>query len=102
VSILETVSVFVGIPLLIVLVISGLAFAGGGRARSKRYRPGRPFDFAPVWFLASSDRATADGARELAAGARRPELVGGQTSQGAASQGIASPLGATGGASDRW
>ena len=38
------------------LVLAGLVFAGGAR-RGKRYRPGRPFTFRPVWFLAAPEDA---------------------------------------------
>jgi hypothetical protein len=107
VSVLETVGIFVGIPLLIIAVIGGPAYVSGGRAQSKRYRPGRPFTFTPVWFLSAPERLHPDGARALTAGEQRPALAAGEPSQGAASQetarqGVATPLGATGGASDRW
>jgi hypothetical protein len=118
---------FVVAPAAIILVIAGLSLAGGVR-RNKRYRPGRSFEFTPVWFLSAPDQLNPDGARALTAGVQRPALTAGATSQGAASQGsqgaasrgsqgaasqgaasqgvatqgAATPLGATGGASDRW
>jgi hypothetical protein len=106
VSVLETVGTFVGIPLLIVAVFGGLAYASGGRAQSKRYRPGRPFEFTPVWFLSSPERLHPDGAQALTGGEQHPALAD-EPAQGAGSQdvtrqGVATPLGATGGASDRW
>lgn len=51
-SIVETVVIYLGIPLVVVLVVVALVFGGGGRS-SPRYRPGRPFVFAPVWFLSA-------------------------------------------------
>ncbi|MDQ7909600.1 hypothetical protein RB614_34280 [Phytohabitans sp. ZYX-F-186] len=101
--------VFAGIPLAIVLVISGLAALGGGRA-AKRYRPGRPFDFAPVWFLAAPEQLV--GAETAGAEAAHAELPAGTPSPAALPAGpsvakgelVAAPtrVGPTGGASDRW
>jgi hypothetical protein len=71
-------------------VISALVFAGN-RQESKRYRPGRPFDFRPVWFLAAPDRQvrTARTGRELVPARRPPAPRSGRAKE-------------TGGASDRW
>ena len=56
-SVLSTLLVFVVIPLVVIAVIAALVLAGGDRdRRSRRYRPGRPYDFQPVWFLASPER----------------------------------------------
>ena len=76
-----------GIAVAFSLLVTALVFMGGGRRR-RRYRPGRPFAFKPVWFLASPERQSRAGiARELTAGPTpaRP----------------ARPR-ETGGASDRW
>jgi len=110
VSVTETVLVFAGIPLAIVLVISGLAALGGGHA-AKRYRPGRPFEFAPVWFLAAPEQLA--GAEASGSHASHGELPAGTSSHAALPAGsstegggelVAAPtrIGATGGASDRW
>ena len=65
---LETVGTFVGIPASIFLLIAALVYGMSAR-RSKRYRPGRPFDFAPVWFLAAvPDGAAAGGSGHGSAG----------------------------------
>lgn len=69
------------------LVLAGLVFAGGSR-RGKRYRPGRPFTFSPVWFLAAPEEQSRAGiARALTLGS----LAGR----------VARPR-ETGGTSDRW
>ena len=47
-SITQTALVFVGIPLLVVLTVYGAVYGTAARRVSKRYRPGRPFTFAPV------------------------------------------------------
>ena len=101
-SVTETLLVFVGIPAAAVLVIAGLALAGGrGRAGgggAKRYRPGRPFDFTPVWFLGRPEQLADSAGTALAAGAQAPAL----TSHKLEKAGVEAPAGGTGGASDRW
>jgi hypothetical protein len=49
VNVAETILVFAGIPLAIVVVLALLIFGPGGRKRT-RYRPGQPWDHAPVWY----------------------------------------------------
>ncbi|MEV1333345.1 hypothetical protein AB0J20_27650 [Micromonospora costi] len=94
--------VFVGIPAAAVLVIGGLAYAvsrgGGGGGGAKRYRPGRAFDFTPVWFLARPEQLADSAGTALAAGAQAPAL----TSRKQEQAGREAPAGGTGGASDRW
>ncbi len=86
-----TTLILIGIAVGVLVVISGLVYAGGSRG-NKRYRPGRPFVFTPVWFLSAPERQARAGisaSRELekapTAAAARP----------------ARPR-ETGGASDRW
>lgn len=103
-SVTETVLIFVIIPAAVVLVIAGLAYAGGARRHSKRYRPGRPFEFAPVWFLSAPEKlSAATGSAELTAGPHREAIAG--AIEGPAVQRPAGDRvvqGSTGGASDRW
>lgn len=101
-SIIETTLIFAGIPAAVILLISGAVYAGGSR-RSKRYRPGRPFEFTPVWFLAAPEQLTeAAHARELT-GARRAELTaGGEASDATEWSGDKAQPHVIGGASDRW
>jgi hypothetical protein len=119
VSVTETVLVFAGIPVAIVLVISGLAMVGGSRG-AKRYRPGRSFTFAPVWFLsapeqlagnhASSDHAALPAGTThaaLPAGTDRAALPAGDghaalPATTATATAAPARIGPTGGASDRW
>ena len=51
-SVLETTLVFVFIPLAVAGVLALLTLGAGG-SRTARYRPGMPFEFTPVWFLAA-------------------------------------------------
>jgi hypothetical protein len=79
--------ILIGIAVAVALVIAALVFAGGSR-RSKRYRPGRPFAFAPVWFLAAPEKQSRAGlVRALTAGSPARRIVRPRE---------------TGGASDRW
>jgi hypothetical protein len=80
----------IGGAVVVYVLIAGLTFAGSSR-RTKRYRPGRPFEFTPVWFLSSPERQARAGVlpgREL-------------TSPSRAAQNRVGPR-ETGGASDRW
>lgn len=100
-SVTDTLLVFVGIPAAVVLVIAGLVYAGsrdGGGGGAKRYRPGRPFNFTPVWFLGKPDELADSAGTVLAAGAQAPALTGRKQEQA----GAEAPAGGTGGASDRW
>jgi hypothetical protein len=103
-SALSTFLVFVVIPAGAVAVIGGLAFAGGQRdRRNRRYRPGRPYDFQPIWFLAAPEQVIELG---------RPEHNGRAVERGAKpaigtvviedTSGARVRPGPTGGASDRW
>jgi hypothetical protein len=59
--------VFVIIPAAIILLVAALVLAGSDHTkRTRRYRPGRPYDFQPIWFLASPEQVTggADGHRK--------------------------------------
>ncbi|WP_449619024.1 aa3-type cytochrome oxidase subunit CtaJ [Salinispora vitiensis] len=100
-SVTDTLLVFVGIPAVAALVIAGVAYAASSRGAGgggKRYRPGRPFDFTPVWFLSSPEALVDSAGTALTAGAQTPALTGRKQEQA----GQQAPAGGTGGASDRW
>jgi hypothetical protein len=83
----RTLLLLIGAAVAVGLVIAALVFSGGTR-RSKRYRPGRPFAFAPVWFLSAPEHQARSAARP------GRELM--------KSSGQVVPARGTGGASDRW
>lgn len=86
-----------GIPAAITLMIAVLALAGGGRS-PHRYRPGRPFDFTPVWFLSSPEQlAEPSTTTALPTSAQPPALAAGESKTAGAPA-----AGTLGGASDRW
>ncbi len=78
--------IFVGIPLAVIVIIFALVYASGSRG-AKRYRPGRPYHFAPVWFLAKPESDGPSPSGFTAALEAAPERE---------------HPGVTGGASDRW
>ncbi len=96
-SIFSTILVFAIIPVVIIAVIAGLAVSSSSRSRpARRYRPGRPYDFKPIWFLASPAQVSpAFGGKTSSA----PELPAGILEDSA---GMQVKPGPTGGASDRW
>jgi hypothetical protein len=91
---LKSVAIPLAIALAVVAVVYAAVYAGSAR-RAKRYRPGRPFEFTPVWFLAAPEKAA-------------PALTGRDahalTGAPAAAEASTTPAvhGETGGASDRW
>ena len=94
---MSTVLIFVVIPVVAILVIAALARSGSDRNRpNRRYRPGRPYDFAPIWFLAAPERVTQVGGPEPAA---QPAIESGIIEDSAGNPVRPGP---TGGASDRW
>jgi hypothetical protein len=61
VTVVQTVLVFVGIPLGIVAVLF-LAVYGRSLVRQpNRYRPGRPWTFPPSWYVPHPDAVVARG-----------------------------------------
>ena len=82
-SIVQTVLVFVGIPAAIILA---LTFAVYGRSmvhQPNRYRPGRPWNYAPAWFVPHPDAVVAVSAAhpQLAAGSTTTTAVGGASGE---------------------
>ena len=97
-SITSTVLVFVIIPAAVIGSVMALVLAGGDRTRrTRRYRPGRPYDFQPVWFLAAPELvgSSADGG-----GSHGRRAIQGSVLED--STGARVLPGPTGGASDSW
>ncbi len=97
-SVTETVLIFGVIPVGVVLIIAALATVGGTGRNARRYRPGRPFDYTPVWFLSAPEHLAGPARAALPAGAQLPALTAAEIE----SQGAPQRAGVTGGASDRW
>ena len=93
-SISITVLVYVIIPAAVIGLIAALSMAGtrDEKQPDRRYRPGRPYDFRPIWFLAAPE--------QVVGAAGRPALAAGPVLED--SSGARVKPGSTGGASDSW
>ena len=99
-SILKTILIFVVIPLVVIAVVAALSALGGRRTRpDRRYRPGRPYDFQPIWFLASPSQVSPAFGGRTSGATQPPALESGAVEEPAARR---VPAGSVGGASDRW
>jgi hypothetical protein len=68
VNVAETLLVYVGAPLAIVVVLALLVYLPGGRGRP-RYKSGQPWEHEAVWYEPHPDHAPAAGGHgELTAG----------------------------------
>ena len=114
--------IFVGIPLAVIGIIFALVYASPGGRGTKRYRPGRPYPYAPVWFLARPEKdgpagrsAHALGHSSSGNGSEHAELTASDDDVATASDASVASVasvgaavaarehpGVTGGASDRW
>lgn len=74
--------IFVGIPLATIGIIFALVYASPSGRGTKRYRPGRPYPYAPVWFLARPEKDGPAGRRALPSG-HTPAIGRGHTEAGA-------------------
>jgi hypothetical protein len=108
VNLAETLLVFAGIPLAIIAVLALLIFVPAARNRRPRYKPGQPWDHAPVWYEPHPEHAPASGHGETLAigssvyGERHGEETSGHSS---ATPAIAAPpvsAGPLGGARGTW
>ena len=105
-SISSTVLVFVIIPAAVVLLVASLVFAGSDRTRrTRRYRPGRPYDFQPTWFLAAPEQVNEApddryGPDRRALHRNEPHAIAGPVIEDMSGAPVLP--GPTGGASDRW
>jgi len=50
VTVAETILVFVGVPLAIVLLLALLTLGPAARNRRPRYKPGQPWSHDPIWY----------------------------------------------------
>lgn len=98
-SITEAVLIFAGIPAAVIAVVYLAVYSTTSRKADKRYRPGRAFEFAPVWFLAAP--APLSGAPARPDG---PAAISGSTAAALPGDVPAVPASHrdVGGASDTW
>jgi hypothetical protein len=78
----RTLLLLLGVAVAVYLVVAGLVFVAN-RRQTKRYRPGRSFDFTPVWYVSQPEEQAKAGltsrelTRSIGAPTRRPEQTGG-------------------------
>lgn len=93
-SIVETVLVFVGIPVA-AFALTALIVLGPTAARAPRYRPGAAWTYRPVWYLPHPEH-TGPLSQLQAAGPREA------AARLAVSGTVSNPVEASGGASGEW
>jgi hypothetical protein len=54
-TVVQTVLVFVGIPLAVFVLIAFAVYGRSALHQPNRYRPGRPWTYSPVWFVPHPD-----------------------------------------------
>ncbi len=59
-TVAETLLVYVGAPLAVIVPVALLIYLPGGRSRS-RYRPGQPWNHEPVWYEPHPEHAEDGG-----------------------------------------
>jgi hypothetical protein len=57
-TVFEELLILFGAPILVTVVVYAVVFLRHPRPQS-RYRPGEPYDFKPVWFIARTDAVDA-------------------------------------------
>jgi hypothetical protein len=101
VNVAETLLVFLGVPLVIILVMAALIFLPGGSQRRARYRPGQPWEHEPIWYEPHPEAAAAGhGDGHGPAGAALPHGERPAITSGAAAP--ARAAGPLGGARGTW
>lgn len=64
-TVLQELLILFGVPILVVIAVFAAVYLRHPRPQS-RYRPGQPYDFKPVWFIAR-DGAVGEAAPATAA-----------------------------------
>jgi hypothetical protein len=108
VTVAETLLVYAGIPLAVILVLAVLTLVPGRQKRA-RYRPGQPWEHQPVWYEPQPEHPVEAGHGAgpehgaLGAGPEHAALgAGGATAIGAGSPVAAAVGGPRGGARGTW
>ena len=60
-NVAETLLVFAGAPLAIIAVLALLIYVPAGRNRRPRYKPGQPWEHAPIWYEPHPEHAPVSG-----------------------------------------
>ncbi|GAB3223004.1 hypothetical protein GCM10027447_10300 [Glycomyces halotolerans] len=65
-TVFQELLILFGAPILVVVAVFTVIFLRHPRPQS-RYRPGQPYDFKPVWFVARDGAVDANGRTETVA-----------------------------------
>jgi hypothetical protein len=103
VTVAETLLVYVGAPLLVVIVLAALTFLPGGR-KKPRWKSGQPWAHEPIWYEPHPESmgghgASADGHAAIGTGATSARAL---TAGSSAGQAHPVPGGPLGGARGTW
>ena len=60
-TVAETILVFAGIPLVIIAILAALTLRPAKGQKRLRYKPGQPWEHAPVWYEPHPDHTPAVG-----------------------------------------
>lgn len=75
----ETIGTFVGIPLAIIALIVLGVYGKALLRQPNRYRPGRPWNYPPTWFVPHPE--VVEHAREATGGTTSTTAVGGASGE---------------------
>jgi hypothetical protein len=67
VNVAETLIVFAGAPLAVIVLLALLIFLPAARNKRPRYKPGQPWEHAPVWYGPHPEHGPAAGHGETLA-----------------------------------
>jgi hypothetical protein len=79
VTVWETIGTFVGIPLAIIVLIVLGVYGKALMRQPNRYRPGRPWNYPPTWFVPHPEAVV--HAREATGGTTSTTAVGGASGE---------------------
>jgi hypothetical protein len=84
VTVVQTVLVFVGIPLGIIALVAVAVFGRSLAHQPNRYRPGRPWNFPPSWYVPHPDAVVhhiTPGHRQIEGASSATTAVGGASGE---------------------
>jgi hypothetical protein len=84
VTVVQTVLMFVGIPLGVIIVIAIASLGRSTVQQPNRYRPGRPWEFPPAWYVPHPDAVVSEvttSQRALEGRATSTTAVGGASGE---------------------
>ena len=105
-NVAETLLVFAGAPLAVIAVLALLIYVPAGRNRRPRYKPGQPWEHAPIWYEPHPEETpvSGHGGETLAIGSSlhpEPHGAAGSDSHGATTARVVN-AGPLGGARGTW